>query len=458
MIRCLAIALLTALAIDAIAATPSDYAFVFPIETGTSASSAWRIDLTADVYAWTQDAALGDIEVFNADGQAVPSARFLRPHPVVRRERNIALPVLALPPTADKASDLRLVIERDGDGRLRRIDAGEEASAKRASRDWLLDTSAVDAAIDSIVLDWDGTADGIVARFAIDGSVDLQSWREVGIATVVALDQNGARVQHREFPIGELRFNYLRLRRLDDGADLPALRAEARSLAPEEAHAAVEWVDADAIAPSPEDPPPAGIHRFDYTLRAALPIGVAHIELANDNALAPVTVFARDATTSPWRMVGKVNAFRVRESDDTLRNADISLARSQRYRDFRIETSAPLAAAPKLSLSYRPDSFVFLAEGKAPYSLAVGSLTTRRANYPLDDALASLRAKLGKTWQPPPASLGAALASAGADSLRPPPPPLPWRRWLLWGVLVGGALLVAGFALSLLRGNGPSSK
>ena len=69
--------------------------------------------------------------------------------------------------------------------------------------------------------------------------------------------------------------------------------------------------------------------------------------------------------------------------------------------------------------------------------------------------LASLRASLGKDWQPPIAALGSARVSAGETALRAAPPPTPWRRWLLWGVLIGGALLVAAFALSLLRGAKP---
>jgi hypothetical protein len=32
---------------------------------------------------------------------------------------------------------------------------------------------------------------------------------------------------------------------------------------------------------------------------------------------------------------------------------------------------------------------------------------------------------------------------------------LPWRRWLLWAILVGGAGLIATLALSLLRGAKP---
>ncbi|MCW5581409.1 MAG: DUF3999 family protein, partial [Luteimonas sp.] len=42
-------------------------------------------------------------------------------------------------------------------------------------------------------------------------------------------------------------------------------------------------------------------------------------------------------------------------------------------------------------------------------------------------------------------------ALAGESALQPAPQPRDWRSWLLWGLLVAGALLVAGFAFSLLR-------
>jgi hypothetical protein len=95
---------------------------------------------------------------------------------------------------------------------------------------------------------------------------------------------------------------------------------------------------------------------------------------------------------------------------------------------------------------------VFLAEGAAPYTLAVGSARVQRAAYPVDVALASLRAQLGRNWQPPLATLGAERESAGAAAFQTPALPVPWRRWLLWVVLLLGAVVVGGFALSLLRG------
>jgi len=452
MIRRLAVLLLLALP-QAEAATPSDYAIVLPIDTAAAAgSSAFRIELTPDAYAWVQDASLRDLEVFNAAGQSVPLARFSTEPAATVQEMSANLPALALPPSlATSASDLRLVIDRDADGRLRRIDAGEQTPAKAATRDWLLDAGTFDHAIDHIVLAWTEPAAGIVARFAIDGSDDLQSWRSIGNATVLSLEQQGARIERRDIAIGGARAKYLRLHRLDDGADLSGLTAVAHAIERGRAAPAREWIRADAIPVAADTSASSGA-RFDYALKAALPIDGARIELGDDNALAPITLLARRPRANNWSHFAQLTAFRLRQGDETIRNGDIDLTAPSRIRELRIESRVPLASTPQLTVSYRPESFVFLAQGGGPYVLAVGSVRAQRADYPIDTALASLRASLGKDWQPPLAALGAVRTSGGDAVLQPPPPPLPWRRWVLWGVLIGGALLVAGFAMSLLRG------
>ncbi len=440
--------------------TPADYAYTFPIDTGTAAqdgNSAWRIELTPEVYAWVQDTALRDIEVFNAARQPVPFARTANEPLATVREQNATLPLLALPAFASNApaSDLRLVIDRDADGRLRRIDAGEQSAttAKPEVRDWLLDASAVDRAIDSLVLTWSAPASGVVARFSVEAGADLQNWRTAGTGTVLVLEQEGVRLERHEIALGGVRAKYLRLHRLDDGAALGGLGAQARSVERGRMAPTRGWLDATpAAAPATADAP-AGVARFDYTLPSALPIDVARIELATDNALAPLTLSARmlDRSGNVWSELGRINAFRLRSGDETIRNADIELNGAARLREFRIESRVPLAMAPRLTLGYRPDSFVFLAEGDGPYTLAVGSARARRADYPVDAALAGLRAKSGKDWQPALAHLGVAKESGGTAALKPLPAPTPWRRWLLWGVLIAAAAVVGGFALSLLR-------
>ncbi len=451
-----AVSLLVAAAAQANA--PADYAYVFPIETTTQeGTSAWRIDLTPEVYAWAQDIALRDIEVFNAAGQPVPFARSTNEPAATMREQTTSVLVLALPPSASNASasDLRLVIDRDADGRLRRIDVGEQSVAtKTGAKDWLLDASNVAQPIDRLVLAWSAPTSGVVARFTIEASDDLQAWHAVGSGTVLALEQDGTRLERHDIALGDVRANYLRLHRLDDGVELSGLTMQAHSIEHESSAPDNVWLQ---VGPGlrAAGAPASIAARFDYALSAALPVDAARIELANDNALAPLALSAH-AHGDAWSELASVTAFRLRSGDDTIRNGDVEWSGGTRLREFRIDARVPLATPPRLTLRYRPDRFVFLAEGDGPYTLAVGSARARRADYPVDVALPSLRARLGKDWQPPAAQLGVARESGGAQVLQAVAigAPSPWRRWLLWGVLVVAAGMVGGFALSLLRSAG----
>ncbi|WP_341273026.1 DUF3999 family protein [Xanthomonas oryzae] len=70
----------------------------------------------------------------------------------------------------------------------------------------------------------------------------------------------------------------------------------------------------------------------------------------------------------------------------------------------------------------------------------------------VDAVLQALRRERGAQWQPAQAHVVAqAQPLAGEAALQPAATPRDCKRWLLWGILVGGALLVGGFALGLLR-------
>ena len=106
---------------------------------------------------------------------------------------------------------------------------------------------------------------------------------------------------------------------------------------------------------------------------------------------------------------------------------------------------------PTLTLGYRPEVVVFLAQGSAPYALVAGSARAQRADAPLPQLVEALRAQRGASWQPATATLGEGVALAGEQALVPAPVERDWKAWLLWALLIGGALIVAGFAFSLLK-------
>jgi Protein of unknown function (DUF3999) len=172
---------------------------------------------------------------------------------------------------------------------------------------------------------------------------------------------------------------------------------------------------------------------------------VARIQISNQSMFAPKDLWTTGA--------GSFVAFRLRDGDTLLVNDPMQSFASQRSRNWRVDLAAPISHAPTLTLAYIPDRFVFLAQGAGPYRLIAGSATTRHSDAPVDVALNQLRASAGADWKPPLAALGArsdlqgekALAAAVAVT------PQPWKTWLLWGVLVAAAGIVAALALSLLR-------
>ena len=90
------------------------------------------------------------------------------------------------------------------------------------------------------------------------------------------------------------------------------------------------------------------------------------------------------------------------------------------------------------------------------FSLVAGSASARRATVPMPALVDALRRDRGAEWQPAPAYLSTAAVLAGDAALVAPPEPRDWKAWLLWGVLLLGAGLVAAFAFSLLRGRPPA--
>jgi len=463
----------------AAAAASDDYAYAWPVQA-QAGGSAWQVELTPEVYAAVTTADLRDVAVVNAAGEAVPAAVFRMPgaKPTTHEEL-LALPTFVLPHAPDAGTSgasgdaIRLQIERGADGTLRRVDAdlGRAATPAAGTRpdltrhDLLLDASGVHQAFAAVRVDWaEGGAD-VSAQFAVDGSDDLQSWRVLAPrATVLRLTQSGNRLDRHDIALNNASAAYLRLRRLDDGADLQGLTARLRTLTSSTAGPARQWLEAAATGPDR--------HRLDvsfgradgtqvvawrYQLPAPLAIDALRLDLADDNSLARVVVLSRhgphEDDPAAWMQRASLVAFRLRQDDGVIGNDELPTAPAARARDWRIESATPLEHAPKLSVGYQPDRFVFLAQGEGPYRLVAGSANARRGDYPVDAALASLRASHGRDWQPPLAALGARTTLKGDAALVAAvvEKPRDWKTWLLWAVLVGAAALIGGLALSLLK-------
>ena len=98
------------LSASAAAASADDYAYAWPLQTPGD-SSAWQVELNADIYGAVHDADLRDIEVVNAAGEAVPMA----PRAVqfmTSMANEVDLPLFVLPPATGSGSACSIRADR----------------------------------------------------------------------------------------------------------------------------------------------------------------------------------------------------------------------------------------------------------------------------------------------------------------------------------------------------------
>ena len=275
-------------------------------------------------------------------------------------------------------------------------------------------------------------------------------------AAVLSLHQGGNILARHQIGLSGAQVKYLRLHRLDAAPGIDGLRVRARTLARSTLiQPARVWVDA---APMTGDPTMADTPAtFRYQLPAQLTIDALKVDLASDNSLARVRIAVRGRGAdehSAWPSCADFTAFRLRQGEASIGNDEITSCHGMRALQLKLLPSTALDRAPTVRVAFRPDRFVFLAQGAGPYRLIAGSARSHRGDYPVDAALAQLRTTLGADWQPPLAALGTRVTLQGESAFTPAPPEIhrDWKTWLLWAVLVGAAALIGGLALSLLRG------
>ncbi|WP_408950846.1 DUF3999 domain-containing protein [Lysobacter sp. Hz 25] len=448
--------LLAAVPLLAWAGPREDYARQWPLNLSRDDGGAYRVVLDENVYRQAQSPQLRDIEVLDGSGTPVPASVFAPEQPLARAPQRVALPWFALPasPPDSATQGWELISEVETDGRLRRVEARSTASdtTRLPQTALLIDASRLRRPILALELEWAPGA-ALDAAYSVEASDDLDRWRSLSSSgRLVDLQRGGQRLLQRRIvfdSVGE-QARYLRLTPQDPkaAAQINAVSAE---LAGNAAAAPLQWRELKGRRLEQKD----GSVAFEYELDGRFPIQQIDVALPGNHALE-WRLDSRDDSEQGWHpQAGPWMAFRVAGQGEGDRSAARQLAATVRDRHWRLRANAAVPGEPVLRLGYRPEVAVFLAQGAPPYTLVAGSARTARADSPLAHLIEALRQTRGKDWQPAEASLGEPAALAGPAALVPPEPKRDWRSWLLWAVLIAGALIVAGFAFSLLRSSKP---
>ncbi|RAO78045.1 DUF3999 family protein [Dyella jiangningensis] len=425
------------------AATDNDYAYAFPLDT-KEAAEAYRVVLSPEVCASVNPSAgLHDLVVVNALNRPVPFGE-LPPSPPPRHDFSLDARLLPVPVNA--ATHEGVQIERNTSGGIV-ISQPPNNPSPQHPRQWLVDAGRA-VTLDHLELDASTLKQDFQAHLAVDASNDLRQWMPLsGDIGVTRVHGESDQVEQLSLPLsGSMAGRYYRIRLIDGDVDwsddhVPSVQlAGSYTDAIADRLSQLQWLQATHTGSNGND--------YDYTLPASLPLEAVKVQLPAANTAARVHLQGSQGEgASAWFDIATLDLVRTAGKDG---DAQSPFA-ARNLQHLRLHSETPLAAAPVLSVGWLPPQYFFMAEGGGPYRLLAGSYASRRGEYPVTEAWNRLRARYGEEWAPPVATIGSRVDEVGAEALKAPKVPYDWTRPLLWGVLVVGALAVAGMALSLLR-------
>lgn len=437
---------LLALPLAALAATADDYAGRWPLALERTEGGAYRVVLDRGVYRQVQSPDLRDLVVVNADGAPVATAVFPPDAPLAQAGDSIVLPWFPLPDAAGAAGlDIAAISEVATDGSLRRVEL-RGADATSGDSGLVIDASRLREPVVALRFSW-SQPEAFDRSYRVSASDDLRRWREVEAdGRLVQLRNGDRRIIEDRIVLPGVRAKYLRLQPATRQTAPLALTGVRAELAGQVAAPSLQWEELAGRRVEGRD----GV-AFEYTLDGRFPVEAADVA-ASGNGTRRWLLEHRDGADAPWQEAAPPwVAFRVDADGQSSRSPPQPLHRLTRDRQWRLRTRDGSAIeAPRLRLGYRPETVVFLTEGRPPFALLAGSARAARSPSPLPQLVEALRAARGNDWQPVAATLGPRQQQAGDAALQPLPR-TDWKRWLLWGLLVAGAALVAGFSISLLR-------
>jgi hypothetical protein len=497
----------------------ADYAYQAEIEL--SGKAAWyRAEIPAAVQWQAAHADLRDLRVFDASGGSIPFAltRQETRHFQERRETTARLFPLYSSETSSGARlpdsqfmrDSGLRLKRDSNGAVeieiipaQPPDRVVPTPSGKVLRGWLLDMGAADFAPERLILDWHGEQEGFFP-FTIEGSDDLEHWRDWGKGQIVQLNFAGQSIAHHEVRLPQRKASYLRL-----------LWPDARQAAGVRGARLVGAVTGVESAPVVWSQPltgevvAEGEGEFVWQFPLSLPLRRLSVVVDETSVLAPIVVSGRDfrpptaaaepretrrrrplaaeiirgerrvrdvlrdrprgrtrekVQENPWRPLASGVIYRLPASTGEQMETELDLP-GVPVNQLRLQVDPRGgglgAQAPVIKLALHARELTFLARGDAPYRLAVG-----RAEAPAADLPLSTLIPLGSGQAIASGQLGRAHITASAARLESPAA-LPaarddqasapasgksdTRKIMLWAVLLVGALLLGGMVFSLLR-------
>ena len=434
---------------------PEAYAHAIPVSV-SGKQAVVQLPLPRAVYLDARSADLRDLRLFDATGTPLPFA-LVDQAPQAQESRSVR-PVAIFPirgPARTTHLQDRLEIRTGENGAVISV----TPSAKRNADDVLLSlvldlaSAAPSAAkVTALMLTLPPETANYRAELALDISDDLQEWEELAVGSVSWLaNREGGSVRKDRITFAPRKFRFARLRWLD-GTPIEFAGIGAELVARQ--HAPLRW-ESIVLQPAPSG---TGADLV-YATPIAVPVQAVGLELRGENTVLPVLIGhyrnLRDrvpAGNAPMRLQPMVNTtfFRLTQNGRQRVSGDVDVPLTHASQ-WVVRANTSVMEPPGLRLRWKPASMVFVAGGKAPYTLAFGRDGVHSMQVPLSQVapgfssseLAALElARTGESLQQGAHPGGAGSGAQDGSNM---------RVLGLWALLLAGVAALAMMAWKLSR-------
>lgn len=437
----------TCAALAAFGEEPADFSASAAV-TPSNGDALQRFTLPLQAYRDTRRD-LADVRVFNANGEPVPIALAGDPDAVREAPRIVALPLFPVsrlgtdphsgPPPRGREHSAEVTV-RMSDGTLVEVRGrGAKAAKQAVPVAYLVDASRLEERLAALVVDWNAAPGTEVVRVSVEASDDLQSWRNVGHASLVRLTQGGRVLEQPRVALAwPTKARYYRV----TWSGAPELRV--RSVRGE--------YEGDVRQAKRESTTVAGRAggkpgEFVFDLGARLPVEALRIVPVEPNSVAQFAILARDPPSAEWSRVTTAVFYRLERNGTEVESPPVEVGRYP-AREWMARVDPRVggigATPPKLEVQWRSRQVVFVARGPGPFRLAFGDpdakaswvgVATLIPDYRRGDELKLPEATVGPVEGGPPRRLS--FLPGRVAEMGP-------RKLALWAVLIL-AVAVLGF-------------
>jgi len=406
-----------------------------------------QVQLTQDIYRFSEDPELHNLQVVDAEQHPVPY-RLVPSEPENHPQQN--LPLAFFPVTANTPPEtLRQIYARvQLEGAKLEVSAdGPAVTVGKAPGFYLVDISKLEQSLIGLRLNWEPNPQNQYLEVELEASRDLQQWNHLGAATLVNLGNERLLRNRVPVSIQPHAYEFLRLKIGRGGEQLQIHSIEGeppitQTPVPKE-HWSVAAIPKGQVASVDSPQSTSVVAAWEFIRDEVAPATAVRIALGKNVYTDDYKLYSRANEQRSWQLQRHGIWYSVQVGSNWETSDPITIAPNS-TKFWRLELNAQSAGLkPTLDFYWQPWRLQIIANDKPPFYLAINPDTDNKYR---DQVFNQILAARGPSWiSTPIEDLHEQPQKSTKTSTRN------WRTWVFWGALTVAVLILLGFALRLLR-------